>query len=74
MKIKKKIYNKSMADADWNGVKAGINFALDNPVRAERYRNNIEGIRITVEKSMPVIKKMVDSLAACFGGGQNDKD
>lgn len=74
MKIKKKIYNKSMADAYWNGVQAGINFALDNPVNAEWYRNNVTGIRMIAERAMPKIKKIVESLAACFGGGQDDKD
>ena len=64
--MKKKKYNKKVKDAYWEGVKAGMNVALDNPMLAEYYRDKIPQLRVTVEKTRKAVKKAAKTLAKCL--------
>lgn len=59
MKIKKKNYNKELDDAYWNGVKGGINFALQSHREAERYKDNIEMLKARTAKATEMVNKFV---------------
>lgn len=62
MKIKRKEYEKELADRYWDGMKAGINFALDHPEDAARIRNNTQALRKVVETSKEVLQKFAENL------------
>ncbi len=66
MKIKKKVYYDEIDNAYWNGVKAGINFALQNPKDAEQYKDNVELLKIKVKGAMKVISKITEALNKAF--------
>ena len=66
MKIKKKDYEKQLADNYWNGVKAGINYALDHPEEAEKYRNRTEMLRKFTEQSAAAMRKLSETLSTLF--------
>lgn len=71
MKIKKKDYYKELDNAYWNGVKAGINFTLQNPKEAEQYKDNIEHLRLKVAGAIKVVDNISKALGKLFS---NDKE
>ena len=66
MKIKKKEYNKQLSDAYWNGVRFGMNFALDNPETATKYRDRTEAMRAISEKAGEALSKLADGINKAF--------
>lgn len=66
MKIKRKEYEKQLDDKFWDGVKFGLNFALDNPTAAERYRNNIPLMRAMTNKASEVMQNLAKGLSELF--------
>lgn len=66
MKIKKKEYYNELDNAYWNGVKAGINLALQNPKEAEQYKDNVELLRIKVKGAMKIVSKITEALNKAF--------
>ena len=71
MKIKKKDYYKEIDNAYWNGVKAGINFTLQNPKEAEQCKDNVEILRLRVASAIEVVDKISKALGKLFN---NDKE
>lgn len=71
MKIKKKDYYKEIDNAYWNGVKAGINFTLQNPKEAEQCKDNVEPLRLKVASAIKVVDNISKALGKLFG---NDKE
>ena len=66
MKIKRKEYEKQLDDKYWDGVKFGLNFALDNPTMAERYRNNIPVLRAMANKASEAMQNLAKGLSDVF--------
>lgn len=66
MKIKKKQYEKELADRYWDGIQAGMRFALRSPEYAEKYADNIGDLRKIVENAMPSIQRMCDEVIRIF--------
>lgn len=63
MKIKKKEYKKELSDAYWNGLKVGMEFALDNPEMAKKYRDRTETIRAMSEKFSDAMSKLAEGIS-----------
>ena len=63
MKIKKKEFNKQLKDKYWQGVELGVKFALDNPDKAEKYRDNIPQMRYEVECAEAVMEKVANAVS-----------
>lgn len=57
MKIKKKEYRSQLNDRFWEGVNAGMKFALNNPDDARRYIDRTE-----------VLRKITENAAKAFEG------
>lgn len=68
MKIKKKEYQQQLDDRYWEGVKAGMRFAIDHPEEAKRQINHIEVMRSTVEKMSKAFQPLVDAIHKLYGG------
>lgn len=66
MKIKKSEYKKKLNDEYWKGVEAGINFALNHPKEAEKYRSNINVARKYVEAMTVAFKPCIEALNKMF--------
>lgn len=62
MKIKKKEYENKLNDMYWKGVEVGINFAVNNPSMAERYKDNIPLLRKQVQMAGKVVVRLADAL------------
>lgn len=66
MKIKKKEYQKQINDKFWEGVNAGMNFALNNPDDARRYVNRIEALRKISENAAKAFEGLGKALSNIF--------
>lgn len=66
MKIKRKEYNKKLDDAYWNGVQAGMKYAVENPKSAEKYADDIQYMRTVCEKAYKALKKLAKHIAKSF--------
>ena len=66
MKIKKKQYEKELLDRYWQGVQAGMRFALEYPKDAEKYVDNIPLLRNMAEKSAEVMNRLWKKMSAIF--------
>lgn len=62
MKIKKKEYQKQLADEYWKGVKLGMRFALDHPEDAKKHVDNIENMRRIVEKTSKAFEPLIEGI------------
>lgn len=65
MKIKKKEYQKQLDDRYWDGVNAGMKFALNNPDDAKRYIDRTEALRAitgTAAKAFEKLEKAISNL------------
>ncbi len=62
MKIKKSEYDKNIEDTYWRGVKAGIEFALNNPNLAAEYKDNVPGLKAIVDKLKDVMQCLANAL------------
>lgn len=74
MKIKKKEYQKQLDDKYWNGVQAGIKFALNNPKEADKYKDNIAYLRRNTMMMVAAFDRLSEHLANLFGGNKNDNN
>lgn len=72
MKIKKKEYQKQLDDKYWDGVKVGMEFALDHPEEAKNCLNRLLLIRNTTEKLLKAFEPVSDAIAKVFGERKND--
>ena len=66
MKIKKTEYEKKLDDKYWEGVEAGIKFALQNPNVALKYADNIPALRTVVKNISNVVKNAADAISRLF--------
>ena len=66
MKIKKKEYQKQLDNRFWEGVNAGMKFALQNPVKAEQYVDHIEVLRLQVERVKEAFQVLSDAIHNYF--------
>ena len=66
MKIKKKDFDKTIDDTYWDGVQAGIRFALYNPTEAEKYKDDVSALKLLVKNMMPKIREVVNALSSYF--------
>lgn len=66
MKIKKKELKKQLQDRYWQGIEAGMKFALDSPDTAEKYRDNISKMRYEVERASEVMEKVTNAITNLF--------
>ena len=66
MKIKKSEYEKKLDDKYWEGIEAGIKFALQNPNIALKYVDNIPALRIAVKHMSNVVKNASDAISRLF--------
>ena len=62
MKIKKSEYDKNIEDTYWRGVKAGIEFALNNPSLAAEYKDNVPGLKAIVDKLKDAMQCLANAL------------
>lgn len=62
MKIKKKEYQKQLADEYWKGVRSGMRYALDHPEEAKRSVDNIENMRRIVEKTSKAFEPLINAI------------
>ena len=67
MKIKKKEYYKNLNDRYWEGVNAGIKFALNNPEEAKRYVNRTEALRKISENAAKAFEGIGKAISNYFG-------
>lgn len=72
MKIKRKDYEKQLIDEYWRGIEAGINFALDNPKMAEKYRNNTQMLRSFVDKATITFQNVAKAITKAFQIREDD--
>lgn len=72
MKIKRKDYEKQLIDEYWRGIEAGINFALDNPKMAEKYRNNTQMLRSFVDKATIIFQNVAKAITKAFQIREDD--
>ena len=66
MKIKKKEYHKQLDDHYWNGVNAGMKFALNNPEEAKKYVDKSEALRKIAETAMEALKPLTNAINNLF--------
>jgi hypothetical protein len=66
MKIKKSEYEKNIEDTYWRGVKAGMEFALNNPSLAEKYKDNVSGLKAIVDKLGDAMQCLADAISEVF--------
>lgn len=66
MKIKKKEYHKQLDDRYWEGVNAGIKFALNNPEDAKRYVDRTEALRKISENAAKAFEGLGKVLSNIF--------
>lgn len=66
MKIKRSEYEKNIEDTYWRGVKAGMEFALNNPSLAEEYRDNLPGLKAIVDKLRDAMQCLADTISEVF--------
>lgn len=66
MKIKRSEYGKNIEDTYWRGVKAGMEFALNNPSLAEEYRDNLPGLKAIVDKLRDAMQCLADTISEVF--------
>ena len=66
MKIKKKEYQKQLNDSYWDGVNAGMKFALDNPEEAKRYVDKTEALRKIIETAIEALKPLANVINNFF--------
>ncbi len=66
MKIKKSEYKKYLEDSFRKGFEAGINYALNNPKEAEKYRSNIIVARKYIEAMTVAFKPCIEVLNKMF--------
>lgn len=72
MKIKRKDYEKQLIDEYWRGIEAGINFALDNPKMAEKYRNNTQMLKSFVDKATIAFQNVGKAITKAFQITEDD--
>lgn len=68
MKIKKKEYQKQINDKFWEGVNAGMKFALNNPDDARRYIDRTEALRKISENAAKAFEGIGKALSNIFRG------
>lgn len=66
MKIKKKEYQKQLNDSYWDGVNAGMKFALNNPEEARKYVDKSEALRKIAENAMEALKPISKAIHNLF--------
>ena len=66
MKIKKKEYQKQLDDRYWDGVNAGMKFALNNPDDAKRYIDRTEALRAITEKAAKAFEGLEKAISNLF--------
>ena len=66
MKIKKKEYYKQLDDHYWDGVNAGMKFALNNPEEARKYVDKSEALRKIAETAMEALKPLTNAINNLF--------
>ena len=66
MKIKKKEYQKQLDDHYWEGVNAGIKFALNNPNDAKRYVDRTEALRKISENAAKAFEGLGKAISNLF--------
>ena len=73
MKIKKKEYQKQLKDHYWDGVNAGMKFALNNPDDARRYIDRTEALRTIVEKATKAFEGLGKAISNLFNNSEVQK-
>jgi hypothetical protein len=68
MKIKKKEYQKQLNDRFWEGVNAGMKFALNNPEEAKKYVDRTEALRTIIERTSKAFEGLTNAINKLFGG------
>lgn len=66
MKIKKKEYRKQLNDSYWDGVNAGMKFALNNPEEAKKYVDKTETLRKITETAIEALKPLANAISNFF--------
>ena len=66
MKIKKKEYRKQLDDHYWDGVNAGMKFALNNPEEARKYVDKSEALRKIAETAIEAMKPLTNAINNLF--------
>lgn len=66
MKIKKKEYYKQLDDRYWDGVNAGMKFALNNPDDAKRYIDRTEALRKISENAAKAFEGIGKAISNFF--------
>lgn len=73
MKIKKKEYQKQLDDRYWEGVNAGIKFALKSPEEAEIYVDRTEALRKISENAAKAFEGLGKALSNIFGSKEDKR-
>ena len=71
MQFDSSVFMAASGSSYWNGVKAGINFTLQNPKEAEQCKDNVEILRLRVASAIEVVDKISKALGKLFN---NDKE
>lgn len=66
MKIKKKEYREKINDSYWDGVNAGMKFALNNPEEAKKFVDKSEALRKISEAAMEALKPLSKAINNFF--------
>lgn len=66
MKIKKEEYRKQLNDSYWDGVNAGMKFALNNPEEAKKYVDKSEALGKIAETAMEALKPLTKAINNFF--------
>lgn len=63
-----------MLDRFWDGVNAGIKYALRSPDEAEKYKDDIQALRNQTEAAEKMILRINDIIKNAFSGRKNKND
>ena len=74
MKIKKEEYRNQLNDRFWEGVNAGMKFALNNPDDAKRYIDRTEALRAIVEKATKAFEGLGKVISNLFNNNSEVQD